>query len=231
MADVWQGVPPLGRSPDAGAYAARSRRRRNKLTGLAALGVVVMGAASYGGMRLWDNFTQSLAMFPNFSLKDLDQRLLQEKSGGAAANAAATVASSQPPGSLTVATLNAALPKYHWVDGSTNVPTSPNGTIVGVTLSGTHIETVIQTDPGWCDFGLTITSNADPLIAQYQLLGPGTYYQELYQPQPLQCATDQAPTSEWVSWPNGGPWTVTPNTASLIDDFSWISLMQETEVV
>jgi hypothetical protein len=210
MANVWQGVPPLGRSPDAAAFAARSRRRRNKLTVLAALGVVVMGAVSYAGVRLWDNFTQSLGKSLDFSLRDLDQRLLQEKSGGAAANAAATVAVSQPPGSLTVATLNAALPKYHWVDGATNVPTSSNGTIVGVTLSGTHIETVIQTDPGWCDFGLTITSNADPLIAQDQLLGPGTYYQDLYVPQPLQCATDQAPTSKWASWPNGVPWAVRP---------------------
>src|ERR1700694_4770328 len=132
MANVWHGLPTLGRSPDAAASAARSRRRRNKLTVLRALGVVVMGAASYAGVRLWDNFTQSLGKTLDGLGRGLEQLQQSMEIGGTAANAAASVASSQPPGSLTVASLNAALPKYQWVDGATNVPYSAKQPIVGM---------------------------------------------------------------------------------------------------
>jgi hypothetical protein len=44
--------------------------------------------------------------------------------GGTTADAAASAAASQPPGSLSVSELNTELPKYAWVDGATNVPSS-----------------------------------------------------------------------------------------------------------
>jgi len=225
MANVWQGVPPLGRSPDAAAFATRSRRRRNKLTVLAALGVVVMGAASYAGVRLWDNFTQSLGKTSDGLGRGLEQLEQSMELGGTAADAAASVAASQPPGSLNVASLNAALPKYQWVDSAMNVPYSAKRPILGIAASGTHIETAVQDMDGDCSFGLTITSSTDPLTTEdhllglgryYRLVGPGTYYQSVFLAP--QCAADQAPTSGWISWPQSVPWdsssTRSPSTAS-----------------
>ena len=201
MANVWQGLPPLGRSPDAAAYAARSRRRRNQLTVLAALGVVVaVGATSYVGVQLWDSFTLSIANIGQ-GFERLGQSI---EIGGTSANAAASVASSQPPGSLTVASLNAARPKYRWVDGATAVPESTlRRPVVGVNIVGTDIETAAQVAPGLCSHGLSVASSSDPLIAEDHLPGPGTYYQiqnAPYQVQNAPCVADQVPASSWIGW-------------------------------
>jgi hypothetical protein len=210
MASVWSGRPPIGRSPEAAPGHADHQRRRRWSTWaiLGALVTVVLGGASYEGLRRWDKFTQPFGV----SFKGLGQALQravqEEQSGGAAANAATNVAAPQPPGSLTVASLNAALPRYQWVDDATNVPYSPKRPIVGITASGTHVETAVQYTDGFCSFGLTITSSTDPLTTEdhvaglgkyYHLVGPGTYYQSVYHAP--QCAADQAPTSGWSSWP------------------------------
>jgi hypothetical protein len=132
--------------------------------------------------------------------------------GGTTANAAASLAASQPPGSLSVSELNTELPKYAWVDGSTNVPYSEKQPIVGMAANGTHIETAVQYMEGFCSFGLTITSSTDPLTTEdhvlglgryYRLVGPGTYYQSIYHGP--QCVADQAPASGWQTWLGTSP--------------------------
>jgi len=134
--------------------------------------VVVVAGVS---VMLWDHPTKRQP--PSF-FGGLGQALQAIQSGGTAANSAATVAASQPPGALSVSALNAALPRYEWVDGATNVPYSSKRPIVGMTVSGTHthIETAVRPVRGQCSFGLTITSSTDPLITQDQLQGPGTYF-------------------------------------------------------
>jgi hypothetical protein len=118
--------------------------------------------------------------------------------GGTAANSAAYVASQhgEAPDMLGVSALNVALPKYKWVDGATNVPISSlKRPVVGISASGTHIVTAIQLSQGQCSYGVTIILEADPLIAQYHLPGPGTYWSMM--PATSECIADQAPSSLW----------------------------------
>jgi hypothetical protein len=173
---------------------------------LGALTTVVLVGASYEGLRLWDYFPQHDDWFNGFGL-NLQRAIRAMQAGGAAANAAATVAAPEPPSSLTVASLNATLPKYQWVDGATSVSYSAKRPVVSMTASGTHVETAVETIDGWCSFGLTITSSTDPLTTEdhvaglgkyYHSVGAGTYWQSVETPQ---CAADQAPSSGWTSWP------------------------------
>ena len=129
----------------------------------------------------------------------LEQGLKAMELGGTTADAAAGVAASVPPGSLSVASLNAALPKYQWADGATSVPYSAKRPIVSVNASGMHVVTAVQADPDFCMYGLSVTSGADHLITENQLPGPGTYFQMEWQAP--QCVADQAPASGWQSWP------------------------------
>jgi hypothetical protein len=158
--------------------------------------VVVVGAVAVAGVMLWDHPTKRQSPF----FGDLGQALQAIQAGGTTANAAATVAASQSPGSLSVSALNATLPKYEWVDGATNVPYSSKRPIVGVTASGTHIETAVRPVRGQCSFGLTITSSTDSLIIEDHLQGPGTYFQPANQ---VPCAANQAPNAGWASWSQG----------------------------
>jgi hypothetical protein len=210
MASVWGGALPMGRNGEATPGHANRQRRRRWIT-WAILGIlvtVVLAGATYEVQRRWDNFTHSSGDWLSGLGPGLQRALHEQEAGGTAANAAATVAAGQPPGSLTLAGLNAGLSKYRWVDAATNVPYSAERPIVGIAVSGTHIETAVVVD-GFCSFGLTITSGTDPLTAEdhvagigryYHLVGPGTYYQTVYRA-PL-CAADQAPSSGWTSWPN-----------------------------
>ena len=210
MTSVWGGPPPTDRSPEA-AHGGANRRRWRRWSAWAILGAVVtvvLAGATYEVQRRWDNLTHSSGdWFSGFG-PGLQRAIREQESGGAAANAAATSAAAQGPGSLTLASLNAGLPKYQWVDGTTNVPYSAKRPIVGIATSGTHIETSVEVD-GFCSFGLTIASSTDPLTTEdhvagigwyYHLVGPGTYYQTVYHAP--QCAADQAPSSGWTSWPN-----------------------------
>lgn len=137
----------------------------------------------------------------------IEQSLKADQAAGTAANDAAAAVGPQFD-SLSPAELNTRLPKYQWVDGATNVRYSAQRPIVGMTASGTHIETAVEGRGGSCSFGLTITSSNDPLTTEdhvsslgesYHLVGPRTYWQTVYDPP--QCAADQAPTSGWISWP------------------------------
>jgi hypothetical protein len=160
--------------------------------------VVVLAAASSVGVRAWDSFRQSFANIGS-GFANLGRVM---ESGGTASNAAASLAAPLPPGLLSVSTLNAKLPSYQWVDGATNVPySSSQRPIVGVSATGAHVVTAVQAGPGLCSFGLTITSNADPLIAQDGLSGQGTYYQATNATPG--CVANQAPTSSWQLWSSG----------------------------
>jgi uncharacterized protein YceK len=160
--------------------------------------VVVLAAAGCVAVRAWDNFKQSLDSIGS-GFANLGKVM---ESGGTASNAAAILAAPLPPGFLSLSTLNAKLPSYQWVDGGTNVPySSSQRPIVGVSASGTHVVTAVQAGPGLCSFGLTITSNADPLIAQDGLSGQGTYYQATNATPG--CVANQAPTSSWQLWSSG----------------------------
>lgn len=208
MAGVWHGSPPIVGSPDAPLqhFADPRPRRRNEWAIKTALIVAVVVAYSYVGLQLWDIVSPSLGNFGNFGKIgfDLDVGALERgqasaNSAGAAANAAANVTATQLPGSLSVTALNAALAKYQWVNGVTNVPfSSPGRPIVGVNANETDIETAVQGIRGSCSFGLIITSSTDPLIAEDGLPGPGTYDQFVYRTS--RCIADQAPTSGWQSW-------------------------------
>jgi hypothetical protein len=162
--------------------------------------VVVVGAVAVADVMLWDHPTKRQ---PLLGIGGLGQALQAIQSGGTTANAAATVAASQSPGSLSVSALNAALPKYQWVDGATNVSYSSKRPIVGIAANRTHIETAVRPVRGQCSFGLTITSSYDPVITEDDLPGPGSYYQAVFHV--IQCVADQAPSSGWASWSNGLP--------------------------
>ena len=144
-------------------------------------------------------FARALGNSFNSFGQGLEQGLQAMELGGTTADAAAGVAASQPPGSLSVASLNAALPKYQWVDGATSVPYSAKRPIVGVSDSGTHVVTAVQADPDFCMYGLSVTSGADPLMTEDHLPGPGTYFQMVWQAP--QCVANQAPASGWQAWP------------------------------
>ena len=164
---------------------------------LLAVVLVVAGscAASYVGLRLYDNFTQSLAGIG----QGLQQAVQSMQIGGTAANAAANVAAPPSPSTLSVSALNAQLPEYQWVNGAASVPLSSSRyPSVGISVSATHLITAVQAALGTCSFGLAITSAADPLIAQDHLLGPGTYY-AMMAPAST-CVAEQAPTTSWQAW-------------------------------
>jgi hypothetical protein len=202
MTDVWHDsaaiAPVAAPPPPSGDH---HRRGRTKWVVVTVLVVVVVAAASYVGVRAWDSW-QSFAKIGSGLSTGLANLEQQAKSGGTAAISAAFLAAPQAPGSLSVSVLNAELRKYQWVDGATNVPySSSKRPVVGVSATGTHVVTAVQAARGSCSFGLTITSNADPLIAQDGLSGQGTYYQFGYATS--QCVADQAPTSSWQLWSPG----------------------------
>ena len=209
MANVWQGSFPNGGSPKAapGHVDHQKRQRWTTWAILGAVVVVVLAGVSYEGLRRWEKVTQSNGFLSGLG-QGLQRALQEMQSGGTAANAAVTVAGPQGAGSLTPASLNVALPKYQWVDGATSVAYSAKRPIVSMTVSGTHIETAVEDQVGGCSFGLIITSPTDPLTTEdhvaglgkyYHLVGPGTYYQSVYDAP--RCAADQAPDSGWSTWP------------------------------
>jgi hypothetical protein len=201
MANVWYGSTAIAPDP-APRYSSsdqhQHRSGRTKWVVVTAVVVVVLAAASYVGLRAWDSFKHSFANIGS-GFANLGKVL---EAGGTASNAAASLAAPLPPGFLSVSILNAKLPSYQWVDGATNVSySSSKQPIVGVSASGTHVVTAVQSSQGICSFGLTITSNADPLIAQDGLSGQGTYYQAANSTPG--CVANQAPTSSWQLWSPG----------------------------
>jgi hypothetical protein len=200
MTDVWHDSAAVDRVPVAPPLSSRDQHRRGwiKWGVVTVLVVVVLVAA---GTYVVVKVSDSLRSLGN-SFSGLGNLQREMESGGTASNAAAFLAAPLPPGFLSVSILNANLPSYQWVDGATNVPYSPSGRpIVGVSASGTHVVTAVQGAQGMCSFGLTITSNADPLIAQDGLSGQGTYYQATNATP--QCLANQAPTSSWQLWSPG----------------------------
>jgi hypothetical protein len=201
MAHVWHGSSPVNpRSSGAapGTSGDPSRGHRIKLWLVTLLPVVLVIAVCWVGVTFVFNWMQSLGDNLNSIGQGFEQLGQSLEIGGTAANAAASVADSQPPGSLSVSTLDAELPKYDWVDGATNVPhSSLKRPIVGVNIVRTDIETAVQFGRGSCSYGLTIASSSDPLITEDHLPGPGTYYQDVFQTN--QCAADHVPTSSWMA--------------------------------
>jgi hypothetical protein len=198
MANVGYGSTAIAPDPAPGYSSGdqhQHRRGRTKWVVVTAVVVVVLAAASYVSVRAWDSFRQSFANIGS-GFANLGKVM---ESGGTASNAAAGLAAPLPPGFLSLSTLNAKLPSYQWVDGATNVPyTSSQRPIVGISATGTHVVTAVQSGPGLCSFGLTITSNADPLIGQGGLSGQGTYYQATNATPG--CVANQAPASSWQLW-------------------------------
>ena len=201
MANVWHGPPLFGRSPDAEHrhhFDHRKRRisssspepptspsRKTRIEAnikwwvVTLLPAVVIVAVCYVGVTLFFNWVQSVANGLNGIGRGFEQLGQSIEIGGTTADAAANVAASQPPGSVSVAELNAKLAKYAWVGGTTNVPASTlKRPVVGVNIVGTDIETAVQIAPGWCSYGMSVTSSSDPLIAEDHLPTPGTYYQD-----------------------------------------------------
>ena len=189
----------LGRGSHLSLVMPPSRAESAKwwiVTLLPVLPVVVLAAVAVAAEILWYHPAKQQSGF----LDNLGQAVQAIESGASAANAAATAEATEAPGSLSVSALDAALPKYEWVDGAVNVPFSSRRPVVGMIAYGTHIETAVRPLRNQCSFGLTITSNTDPYIAEDHLPGPGTYFQPANQ---VPCAANQAPTSGWISWPQG----------------------------
>ena len=202
MASVWHGSPRSRRSPDA----HRSLWMVPVALWIAAL-VVALGFVVCLFVIAPIVAAHALGNALNGLGPAVEKALQADQSAGTAANDAADALGPQL-GSLTPPVLNTSLPKYQWVDAATSVRYSATRPIVSMSASGTHIETAVQEVDGSCSFGLTITSNTDPLTAEdhvaglgeyYHLVGTGTYWQSVYHPS--QCAADQAPTSGWISWP------------------------------
>ena len=222
MANVWHGPPPIGRSPDAAprhfdhqhqrntwaspdpATSADQRRRTRIKTSIkelivTLLPVVLIVAVCFVGVMAFFSWVQSVANGLNGIGRGLEQLGQSMEIGGTTADAAASVAASQPPGSLSISELNTELPKYAWVGGTTNVPASTlKRPVAGVNIVGTDIETAVQIAPGWCSYGLSVTSSSDPLIAEDHLPGAGTYFQIDFKT--TQCVADQPPASSWTAW-------------------------------
>jgi hypothetical protein len=216
LPSVWYGSPsPLSPSQSAGSLDPAMGREEQSpwmvpiTLWLAALAVVV-AVVMYFVIAVIVGFSNVGNAFNSLG-RGLEQSFKADQAAGTAANDAAAAVGPQF-GSLSPSVLNTRLPKYRWVDGATNVPYSAKRPIVGMTANGTHVETAVQEMDGFCSFGLTITSSTDPLTTEdhllglgryYRLVGPGTYYQSVYHAP--QCAADQAPTSGWISWPQGVP--------------------------
>jgi hypothetical protein len=217
MANAWHGTPsPGGPSQSAASFdPAMGRKERSSWMIPIALWIVALAIAlAYVGffyvvpIVFAPAISNALTKAFNNSLdQGMEQALQVNQSAGTAANDAADALGPQF-GSLTLQLLNTRLPKYQWVDGATNVLYPAERPIVSMTATGTHIETAIRVGYGFCSFGLTITSNTDPLTTEdhvaglgkyYHLVGPGTYWQTV--DQAPQCVADQAPTSGWNTWP------------------------------
>jgi hypothetical protein len=206
MANVWHGPLPIGRSPDT---LPRHPWRIPVALWIVALAIPLAVVMFF--LLGFILFAQALGNGFNSFGRGLEQALKADQAAGTAANDAAAAVGPQF-GSLSPSVLNMRLLKYQWVAGTANVPYSAKRPIVGMVTNGTHIETAIQDLDGSCSFGLTITSSTDPLTTQnhvlglgkyYRLVGPGTYYQSVYNAP--QCAADQAPASGWISWPQSVP--------------------------
>jgi hypothetical protein len=122
-----------------------------------------------------------------------------------AAQSAALVATSNGValGSLRVAELNHQAPVYRWVAGSETLPFSaaPHR-LVGTVLAGDHVVTAVQTGRGFtsarCEFGLSVSSSADPIVDEDHLPGTGTYVGPAAAT--TLCRANGAPRAGWVRY-------------------------------
>jgi hypothetical protein len=100
-----------------------------------------------------------------------------------------------PDGGLTPALLNAQRPDVKWWPGGESVPTSNDQTYVSVSAQDDHVVTAVNL--GFCEYGIAVAAQNDPIIADYHLPGVGTYL--IDSPQPTNtCSASSAPGSGWV---------------------------------
>jgi hypothetical protein len=102
-----------------------------------------------------------------------------------------------PDGALTLALLNAQHSDVVWLSGGDSAPQMSNGqTYVSISAQSDHVVTAVSF--GFCQYGLTVAAQNDPIIGQYRLPGVGTYFaQSDSQESTKACSADLAPTSGW----------------------------------
>jgi len=101
-----------------------------------------------------------------------------------------------PDGALTTSLLNQQRPGVKWLPGNVPTPASGSHTYVSVGVAGDHVVTAAET--AGCIYGLTVSASNDPIIAQDQLPGAGTYWAlPVRLGSPSACSADSAPTSGW----------------------------------
>jgi hypothetical protein len=173
------------------------RRRSNRRALALALALVVVVLVGFGAL-LWAGVT-SLG-------KAVGQGVLTAvyESGASYGVQATNVAYVEgvSPGNLTLAELQARQPLAQWLAGNVAVAGYRQGTKnqVSVAPAGDHITTATAPfAPGYCSYGLVVTSDSDPVVAADGLPGTGTFATVGASGSP--CAADQAPTSGWTRVP------------------------------
>jgi hypothetical protein len=115
-----------------------------------------------------------------------------------------------PDGALTLSLLSQQRPGVKWLPNNVPAPASGNHTNVSVGVADDHV--VTAADTAGCIYGLTVSASNDPIVAQDQLPGVGTYWALPGSlGSPSGCSADSAPTSGWEPADRSAlEWIITP---------------------
>ena len=100
-------------------------------------------------------------------------------------------------GALTLAFLNQQRLDVKWLSGEDFVPLNAAKTYVSITVGSEHVLTAANVIG--CTYGLTVSTENDPIIRQDHLSGVGTYWAvpEFSQSGAI-CSANSAPNSGWT---------------------------------
>lgn len=97
-------------------------------------------------------------------------------------------------GALTLDLLNDQHSDVRWIPGNDPVAVSGKRTDVSVSVGGDHVVTAVN--EALCSYGIAVSAPNDPIIAQDQLPGVGTYW-TFNSGAPEKCSADSAPSTGW----------------------------------
>jgi hypothetical protein len=102
-----------------------------------------------------------------------------------------------PDGALTPALLNTQHLDVKWISGGVSIAESDGGNHVSVSALGDHVVTAMNI--AFCEYGLTVTAQNDPIIGAYHLPSVGTYlaFSDMAGSTKA-CSADSAPSAGWV---------------------------------
>jgi hypothetical protein len=100
-----------------------------------------------------------------------------------------------PDGALTPTFLNQEGHGLEWVSRNASKTDSGGNQYVSISAADAHV--VTAENIGSCQYGLSVTSATDPVVAADHLAGVGTYW-NWNTPEPVSgCTADSAPTTGW----------------------------------